>query len=245
MNYDHHNPNAEALMDRWEAQREVQNLMGRMTSAYVVKKEAEILDSYWSAQDDICLGVNNGYFNGRAAVASYYDSLVERNRLTAELIQKKFPDQLSQLPEDKLYGIGTMEYKPLDTPLVEVADDGETAKGIWCLRGNHSRLTPAGPLGYWEWGWMTADFRKENGQWKIWHLLQIDELLHLCGSKAVGEPNQYPVDEVFLPIADFKPAEPNVPMEVRPLYAADRPFTPPPRLPEPYDTFANTFSYGI
>jgi hypothetical protein len=138
-----------------------------------------------------------------------------------------------------------MEYKPLDTPLVEVADDGETAKGIWCLRGNHSRLTTAGPLGYWEWGWMAADFRKENGQWKIWHLLHLDELHHLCGSKAVGEPNHYPEDEVFLPIADFKPAEPNVPMEVRPLYAADRPFTPPPRLPEPYDTFANTFSYGI
>lgn len=245
MQYDSHNPNAEALMDLWEAQREVQNLMGRMTSAYVVKKEGEILNAYWSAGEDICLGVNSGYFSGRAAVAAYYESLVERNKLTAKLIQRKFPEQLGGMTDEELYGIGTMEYKPLDTPLVEIADDGGTAKGIWCLRGSHSRLTPAGPLGYWEWGWMAADFRKEDGQWKIWHLLHLDELYHLCGSKAVGAPNTYPEVEEFKAIADFKPAQPNVPGELRPLFSPDRPFTAPPRLPEPYDTFANTFSYGL
>ena len=31
---------------------------------------------------------------------------------------------------------------------------------------------------------------------------------------------------------------------VRPLYSVDRPLTEAPRIPEPYDTFANTFSYG-
>ena len=31
---------------------------------------------------------------------------------------------------------------------------------------------------------------------------------------------------------------------VRALYSADRPLTAAPRIPEPYDTFANTFSYG-
>lgn len=92
---------------------------------------------------------------------------------------------------------------------------------------------------------MAADFRKENGQWKIWHLLYLDELYHQCGSKVAGEPISYPEVEEFKPIADFQLAQPNIPMTIRPLYSPNRPFTVPPRLPEPYDTFENTFSYGL
>ena len=40
-------------------------------------------------------------------------------------------------------------------------------------------------------------------------------------------------------VAMLRPAE-----DVRALYSVDRPLTAAPRIPEPYDTFANTFSYG-
>jgi hypothetical protein len=44
---------------------------------------------------------------------------------------------------------------------------------------------------------------------------------------------------------DFKFPEPNVPAVLREAYYPGRPFTESPALPEPYETFAETFSYGI
>ena len=37
--------------------------------------------------------------------------------------------------EEETYGIGTMNYYPLDTPVIEIVEDGKTAKGIWALCG--------------------------------------------------------------------------------------------------------------
>ena len=39
-------------------------------------------------------------------------------------------------------------------------------------------------------------------------------------------------------------AQPNVPMDLRALYTGSRPFAKLPKVPEPYDTFEHTFSYG-
>ena len=41
-----------------------------------------------------------------------------------------------------------------------------------------------------------------------------------------------------------RPAPITLAENVRALYSVDRPLTAAPRIPEPYDTFANTFSYG-
>ena len=49
----------------------------------------------------------------------------------------------------------------------------------------------------------------------------------------------------FAPMADFHLPEPNVPMTVMETFRPDRPRTRSPRCPEPYATFADTFSYGI
>ena len=44
--------------------------------------------------------------------------------------------------------------------------------------------------------------------------------------------------------AELKAPEPKVPEVLRELYSPLRAFRPAPRTPEPYDTFANTFTYG-
>lgn len=64
--------------------------------------------------------------------------------------------------EEETYGIGTMNYYSLDTPVIEIAEDGKTAKGIWALRNTYSLLTAGGPEAYWQWAWVTADFIKEQ-----------------------------------------------------------------------------------
>ena len=49
---------------------------------------------------------------------------------------------------------------------------------------------------------------------------------------------------MFAPLGQFEMPPYTVAETVRPLYRVDRPLTLTPRIPKPYDTFANTFSYG-
>ena len=234
----------EEKMGRWEDLREIKNLMGRLSTGYVLKQQREMFRTYWSTREDVCLGINEGWFTGRTHVARYYDVQAERIALESRLIQQAFPEELGGKTPEEVYGVGMMDYKPVDTPVVEIAGDGQTAKGIWCLRGSHSVLTPGGPQAFWEWGWFAADFILEEGDWKLWHLLYLQEVLRPCGSKWTGPAPAYPERPEFAAVRDFQPARPNVPAVLRERYHAARTFVSSPRLPEPYQTFSETFSYG-
>ena len=233
------------LLERLEWRREIRNVMGRISHDYAIKQEAQVYDRYFSRREDVCLGLNNGYYKGAAEVKGYYDALGEEIRLSSSLIAKMFPRELEGKTEDELYGVGMISYLPFESQVIEIADDGQTAKGIWNVRGSTSRLTAAGPVANWIFGWAAVDFVLEDGEWKILNLLLLYNVDHQCG---VGftEPEKVfePVPE-FAPMADFHLPEPNVPMTVMETFRPDRPRTRSPRCPEPYATFADTFSYGI
>lgn len=240
-----HSFTSEQLLSRWEDQREIKNLMGRMSQDYTLKKEGGMFAAYWSTREDICLGINEGYFTGPEHVAAYYADQSRRIALESRLIAAAFPEQLGGKSEEELYGVGMMTYRPVDTPVIELSEDGETAKGLWCIRGSYSLLTPGGPQGFWEWGWFAVDFVRENGAWKIWHMLYLKDIDRPCGSSWVGPVKTYEPRPEFAEIANFKSLEPNVKRTLREPYSAHRAFAPSPRMPEPYVTFADTFSYGI
>lgn len=234
----------EQLVLRWEQLRAIKNLMGRMSADYTLKKEGEMYEKYWSRREDVSLGVNEGWFVGAAAVVGYYSTLGAQIAQQSKLIQSIFPKELGDKSDQELRGVGTMDYKPIDTPVVEIAADGQTAKGIWCIRGSHSRILPSGPVAYWEWGWFAADFILEDEQFKLWHLQYLQEILRPNGHPWYGPEDVYPPVKEFAPAADFQFPVPDHPAVLRPKYTADRPFTKTPRVPEPYETFADTFSYG-
>lgn len=236
---------SDQLLDRWEDLREIKNLMGRLSADYCVIQAAHAYERYWSRRDDVCLGRNNGWYDGAEAVKGYYDSLDAQIRYQSKVIAGIFPDALGGKSDEEIYGVGMLDYKPVDTPVVEIAGDGETAKGIWCIRGSHAQMTTSGPVGMWEWGWFAVDFIREGGEWKIWHMQYLDDILLPEGSKWYGEPTQFPARPEFAAIEDVKLAAPNRPERLRELYHIDRGFTPGPRVPEPYETFAETFSYGV
>ena len=64
---------------------------------------------------------------------------------------------------------GVMLEHHLTTPILEVAQDGQTAKGVWMSPG-HETVPGHLPGGHWVWGRYAIDFVKEDGEWKIWHL---------------------------------------------------------------------------
>lgn len=235
---------AETLMTRWEQLRAIKNLMGRMSADYVLKKESSMVDSYWSNREDITLGINTGWFIGREEVARYYREISDRIKAESVLISSIFPKELSEKDEQSLHGVGTMDYKPIDTPVVEIAGDGLTAKGIWSVRGSHARITPSGPVAYWEWGWFLADFILEEGQFRLWHLQYLIEAEKPCGHSWTSPEYSYPLRPEFSEVSGFSDPKPTVEEVLREKYRDDRPFTALPRIPEPYDTFGDTFTYG-
>jgi hypothetical protein len=233
------------LLDRFEDLREIKNLMGRLSADYSVKREGTIYDRYWSRRGDVCLGVNDGWYDGADAVRGYYESIDAVTAFHSELIANAFPDALAGKTTEELHGVGMLDYKPVDTPVIEIAGDRETAKGIWCIRGSHAKITTSGPVAYWEWGWFAVDFTREPEGWNIWHMRYLDEVLLPSGSKWYGEPKKFDELPAFARAEDVGPVSPPKPGKLRERYSADREFTPSPRVPEPYATFGETFSYGM
>lgn len=235
---------AEELLKRWEIRREVQNIMGKYSQSYCIKKEGD-LTQFWSSRADICLGLNDGYYIGQDAVAGYYTAIASETKLASRLIAERFPQKLAGKTEEELFGVGQISYRPIDTAVIEVADDLKTAKGLWVVRGLIEKITPSGPVSFWDFSYWAVDFiEEEDASWKIWHMLDLAEINSRQGAKLTVEPDPLPADPAFQAMADLKWPEPTKPCVLRTTYRADRPFTPSPRVPEPYKTFAETFSYG-
>lgn len=79
-------------------------------------------------------------------------------------------------------GEGCFKLNHICTPVVEVARDGQTARGMWLSVGMEAlkREDLAGmypdPLSVWVFGTWCMEFVQENGVWKIWHLQIFDEV---------------------------------------------------------------------
>jgi len=116
-------------------------------------------------------------------------------------------------------------------PVVEIAGDGKTAKGVWIGLGllAMKRGEEGTPYGAWEWDKYGIDFIKEDGKWKIWHH-HIYRLLHGWG-----------VDEKWA--EQFAKPEPSFDLKLDGPAVDDNPYHPDtrqrlvPKPPEPYDTY--------
>lgn len=72
---------------------------------------------------------------------------------------------------------GIFSIHTLTSEIIEVAKDGQTARGLWYSPGAESRRAVSGGYeAYWIWGLYAIDFIKEDGEWKFWHF-RIPHLL--------------------------------------------------------------------
>ena len=236
---------AEVLLTRWEDRRAIQNIIGKLTQSYLMMEEGQIFDRWWSSREDICLGVNDGWYAGRASVQGYYAALDAKISLASRLITACFPEKLSGKSEEELYGVGQIGIRPADTSIIEVASDGQTAKGIWSVHGTGTHIGTAGPVSYWDWGYLCVDFIHEEDGWKIWHLQDLQDINTPTGYDWTQPAHEFDDHPAFAEMADFTFPAPDVAVTLRQAYTPGRPFAAAPRLPEPYDTFAETFSYGM
>jgi hypothetical protein len=236
---------AEQLMDRWEDQREIKNLMGKYINCVLLNRDAEIFGMLWSEKPDVCLGLNDGWYVGPEAVSGYYEAVRRRNALVAQLLQKRFPEELGGKSAEEIFGIGTFRVYPITSPVIRIAGDGRTAKGLWYCQGAHAEVTSGGPTSLWSWGYYAADFVREGDEWKLWHLQITNDVDSRCGYNWGKPTPELPDLPEFEPLKGFSLPEYTVKAVVREPYSPARPLAGAPRLPEHYETFADTFSYGI
>lgn len=132
-------------------------------------------------------------------------------------------------------GTGVLSCYPVSTGLVELAGDGRTAKGLWYCIGQETVPGKA----TWITGKVAMDFVKENGAWKIWHVVEANDLSSGAGENySEGEPYWDPASDPV--VKAF--GTPDIP-----VLTHDPNFNwwdDYPAMPEPYDTWDDAFSYG-
>ena len=88
------------------------------------------------------------------------------------------------------------------SPVIEVAGDGQTAKGLWYSPGINTGRDQDGKLvAEWFFEKRALDFVKEDGKWKFWHL-HIYEIF--CAPYECGWVDMPPRSSPRIP-AEFKP----------------------------------------
>lgn len=233
----------EILIERWEFQRSIKNLMGKYSNMIILNREGEIFKNFWSNRGDNCLAFNDGYYKGKA-VEKYYKSVEKRNALVAVLLQKKFPDKIGKMSTEEIYGIGPFKVKPLSSPVIEIAEDGETAKGLWYCQGACNEIEESGPVARWTWGYFAVDFMREEDEFKIWHLCYFNDVDCISGTSWGKPEKKLPILEEFAILKDFSYENFSKEVCLYEKYHVNRKLAKIPKIPEPYNTFKNTFSYG-
>jgi SnoaL-like domain len=224
--------------------QEIQNVMGLHEYYHAAGRHDEEMDAIW-AQKTPGIAMEEAFLNGRyvglAAVRGYY---VDFFNVFFETMQREvleiFPQLKGETEVSRPFGVQILH--TLTTPVIEVADDGRTAKGIWLSPGYIAAPQGGRLQAFWHWDRYAIDFAKEDGKWKIWHFW-------------VGKDFSTPYEKSWVESAlDSAPGvqldavpgfpKPNAPSQTP--YGGYSPFKQAyfvPAPPHPYKTFSETFSY--
>lgn len=152
---------------------------------------------------------------------------------------------------------GELHIHAMFSPVIEIAGDGKTAKGVWDSFGPN--INSGSEIGSWLWVKYAVDFIKEDGQWKIWHL-QVYALFNTPYDKSITQsaweranpgrpPSAAPAGGArtggaapAAPVASGPPQNWTGPKD---MWIYDGKTSPRgPYIPEPYCTFDPATSYG-
>lgn len=228
---------------------EIQNLMARRMFYHSVGHNEDEL-KLWSKRQTVHWGQNQGCWVGMASLKVYYGDL---NRQAQEADLKRLSEinpEIKDIPENR--GIGSSVLHILTTPLIEVAADVQSAKGVWYTPGV-ILSTQDGKSGHavWMWERYGGDFIREDGKWVILNMQVNTDFgnemgqplapqrvsVAQIGREGKAEPTPAGPSGIMIP-------GPDVPDSLYQEYTPTRVPTLTPRLPEPYRTLGETFKYA-
>lgn len=234
MSYKHPPLDVLHMADVVEDTTAIANLMGAYTFLTCYKQHARQFEN-WS-KNEPTITLNNGKYVGYEAVKGFFvDYNQEQTKWANQVMRELYPEELGGKSDEEIWAVGSNTVLTFTTPLIEVAFDGKTAKGIWYVYGSTTEVYSVGPKAAWNFGRCAVDFIKEDGQWKIWHMTMFTDIECPLGGNW-GRDKMYAHEGVAIP-------EPTEKKEFYHGYDENFVSLVNPPLPEPYDTFANTFSY--
>lgn len=222
-----------------------QNLMARYTYAREQGLEKESFEQLWSSREDISLGENNGFWAGRDSVKNaWITGRQDAAQADLAILRASNPD-LS-------LGAGSMDRVNLMSPLIEVARDGQTAKGMWYCPGVSTRMEIDGQMHLcWHYIRYAVDFVLETEGWRLWHVFAGSEFrfepghayIPAAGMKPLPDATVYEQNPatVGFPLGRTRMPEYDLPVRA---YSIDYGWSAWPPEPIPYEAFETTFSYG-
>ncbi|MBP2643711.1 MAG: hypothetical protein H6Q67_1598 [Firmicutes bacterium] len=227
--------------------QEIQNVMSKHEYYHALTLNNQELDDLWVKKTpNPTFAQNQGYWIGYKSIRYYYGTLNEMMKQSSlNAICRNNPN-IKNTKEN--LAMGTMMMHTLTTPIIVVAGDGKTAKGMWYSPGQVTMVGPDGKgMASWIWEKYGADFVKEDGQWKIWHLHMYTDFMTPVGESWVKTTKDAPVgSEGSQPKPDDGGIAMPKPDKEEITYKTYSPTQVPqnaPRMPEPYWTFSETFSY--
>jgi hypothetical protein len=216
---------------------DIHNVMGRHAYYHALGKHIEELDTIWVKKTPNPTFTQNwGSYHGYESIRYYYGEFLKISQQhDLNRLRQNFPE-VEDKPEN--YGAGSTLMHTLTTPVIEVAGDGQTAKGVWYSPGQVTGLGPNGkPKAHWMWEKYAVDFAKEDGKWKIWHLLILTDLAVEVGKSWTDESLPPPAP------GGIEMPKPDMEANIYNFYSLTQVPQDYPKLPEPYQTFSETFSY--
>ena len=124
-----------------------------------------------------------------------------------------------------MWGAGSAMVHTITTPVIELAEDEKTAKGMFYSLGSCTEIDPEkGPKAYWVWEKYAVDFVREADGWKIWHMVTMTDFKTPVGENWANV-NLAPTGAYY---SAYTP-------EITPQAGVP--------VPKPYGTFSETFSY--
>jgi len=227
----------------------VQNVMSKHNYYHAVGNRYEELLNIWVKEDGeyaktATITAADGVWEGMDVIKVYYGNPGTKDaKQTIKEMSKNDPWE----PVKGQLGINMNT-----TPVIEVAGDGKTARGVWFSPGIVMNYTgqkdkdgneiAQGTYYFEKYG---ADFVKENGEWKIWHFQMYRDFTPPVGS----ESKWTTPGAAQKSAAAQSPGETGLPKASRENPDPYEQWSPTrenklrPELPEPYYTFDETSNF--
>lgn len=210
---------AEERADRLLSREQIVQLMNRH-SYYRTNGLRELeLDTLWVSKPEnmatASLGFNKGFYAGMDTIRDFY--------------LKEFRG-----------GTGSASMNTASTPLVFIADDGQTARYLGYRFGFVSDADGRGGANtYMDMGLIFADVTREDGEWKIWHLvLERDHTITVGRNYSDLPVSRAPGND---PLEDGMRTPPIDREVYNPLLGWEYLYQD---MPRPYETYRPEDSYG-
>lgn len=233
--------------------QQIQNVMSRRAMLHSIGHNEEELE-LWSRKGEIRWAQNGGCWIGDDYRKYYVTVNYAMQRAALKKLSAGNPAVADDFARNRY--IGSSVYHLLTTPIIEVAQDGQSAKGFWYTPGailSTSDGRKGDGVNMWErYG---VDFVREDGQWRILHIEVITDFAYPFGGDlqsaipGAPDPSKSGSESAAAP-APGPGAEgiqvpgPTVSRVMGESYSPTRVPRLTPRLPEPYRTLNETFQYA-